>query len=385
MRESTNRYSIPFSKPYVTNSTEPQSLSLAIVRKVGPFANTVSSMPIGAAGIASFRAMPKATGFSITCRGVISTDAEQSAGSFRRLARPQHPDHKPFHQDRKSTVRLGPRRRRVDFAALRAIHQRNACIDKLLGLTGVEVPTRPFIGVVVADQLLLALWALPSVAYAVRDVNMKGCRFHVQSPIHDVPGTRQPEQLLEAVAKKPLQILTCALQRLATTRLIERNLSISRHASELTDEQWSKIEPLIPKRKPSKKGGRKRFGDCRCLEGILWVLRTGARWKDLPVQYPSPATCLRRLQEWEDAGIWLDLWRKFLGELDKERILSWDETFSDGTLSPEKKGAPTSAKPNAERVQSSWWWQTAGGYLCEFALPQRLRRKSRSLSRRSSK
>ena len=117
---------------------------------------------------------------------------------------------------------------------------------------------------------------------------------------------------------------------------------MSRHASELTDEQWSKIEPLIPKRKPSKKGGRKRIEDRRCFEGILWVLRSGARWKDLPERYPSPATCWRRLQEWEDAGVWLNLWRKFLGELDEEGILPWDETFSDGTFSPGKKGAPKS-------------------------------------------
>jgi len=160
---------------------------------------------------------------------------------------------------------------------------------------------------------------------------------------------------------------------------------MSRHASELTDEQWSKIEPLLPKRKPSANGGRKRIDDRRCFEGILWVLRSGARWKDLPSQYPSPATCWRRLQEWEDAGVWLTLWRKFLGELDEQGILSWDETFSDGTFSPAKKGAPTSERPNAERVQSSWWWQTAGVYLWEFALPQRPRRKSRSSNRPSSK
>ena len=98
------------------------------------------------------------------------------------------------------------------------------------------------------------------------------------------------------------------------------------------------------------------------------MLRSGARWKDLPSQYPSPATCWRRLQEWEDARVWLTLWRKFLGELDEQGIPSWDETFSDGTFSPAKKGAPTSERPNAERVQSSWWWQTAGVYLGEFAL-----------------
>jgi transposase len=129
---------------------------------------------------------------------------------------------------------------------------------------------------------------------------------------------------------------------------------MSRHASELTDEQWSKIEPLIPKRKHSKKGGRKRVEDRRCFEGTLWVLRSGARSNVLPLQYPSPATYWRRVQKWEDAGVWLGLWRESLGEIDEEGILSWDETFSDGTFSPVKKGTPTSARPNAERVQSSW-------------------------------
>ena len=69
------------------------------------------------------------------------------------------------------------------------------------------------------------------------------------------------------------------------------------------------------------------------------MLRSGARWKDLPERYPLPATCWRRLQEWEDAGVWLNRWRKFFGELDEEGILSWDDTFSDGTFSPEKRSA----------------------------------------------
>ncbi|GAB4109703.1 MAG: hypothetical protein Kow00105_18450 [Phycisphaeraceae bacterium] len=52
---------------------------------------------------------------------------------------------------------------------------------------------------------------------------------------------------------------------------------MARHDSELTDEQWNKIEPLLPKPKPSPQGGRKRLSDRRCFEGILWVLRSGAR------------------------------------------------------------------------------------------------------------
>src|ERR1700741_3888027 len=70
----------------------------------------------------------------------------------------------------------------------------------------------------------------------------------------------------------------------------------------LSDEQWSHIQPLLPKRRSQ---GRPWANDRLVLEGILWVLRTGARWKDLPDPYPSPATCWRRLRLWEEEGIWL--------------------------------------------------------------------------------
>lgn len=160
---------------------------------------------------------------------------------------------------------------------------------------------------------------------------------------------------------------------------------MSRHDSELTDEQWNKIEPLLPKPKASKQGGRKPIDDRRCFEGILWVLRSGARWKDLPATYPSPSTCWRRLRDWEEQDVWLTVWRAFLGELDEQGRLSWEETFGDGTFAPAKKGGETSAKPNGERVQSSWWWQTAGVFLWEFNSPRPRHTKSRSSKARSPK
>ena len=67
----------------------------------------------------------------------------------------------------------------------------------------------------------------------------------------------------------------------------------------LTDEQWAKIEPLLPKFKRSRKGGRKPAENRPILEGILWMLRTGARWQDLPKEYPSSSTCWRRLRDWK--------------------------------------------------------------------------------------
>ncbi|MBX6314880.1 MAG: transposase [Isosphaeraceae bacterium] len=117
-------------------------------------------------------------------------------------------------------------------------------------------------------------------------------------------------------------------------------------------KQWSKIEPLLPRPKPSPKGGRPRSDDRLCFEGIVWVLRSGARWQDLPECFPSPSTCWRRLRDWEAAGVWLKIWRTFLGALDARRRIAWDEGFADGSFAPAKKGAMRSARPRRARAPS---------------------------------
>ena len=143
----------------------------------------------------------------------------------------------------------------------------------------------------------------------------------------------------------------------------------------VTDKQWAKIEPLLPEYKPSPKGGRKRKGNREVFEGIAWVLRSGARWQDLPKAYPSPTTCWRRLQEWEEQGLWLKIWRKFLSELDERSQLEWEETFADGSFAPAKKGGSASARPNAARARSGWWWSTAKEFLWGTTWTRPARRK----------
>jgi len=150
---------------------------------------------------------------------------------------------------------------------------------------------------------------------------------------------------------------------------------MARQRVQVTDAQWARIEPLLPKFKRSVKGGRKPVDNRRVFEGILWVLRSGARWKDLPSEYPSPTTCWRRLRDWEEQEIWLKAWRTFLGELDAKGELDWAETFADGSCAPAKKGAPASERPNAERVRSGWWWSTAKVFLSETTWTRPVRRK----------
>ena len=114
----------------------------------------------------------------------------------------------------------------------------------------------------------------------------------------------------------------------------------------LSDKQWAKLEPLLPQY--SSAGGPWKYNRA-ILEGILWILKTGARWRDLPGDFGvSPATCWRRLRLWEEQDVWLKVWRHFLGDLDKRGQLDWSESFIDGSFSPAKKGALVSAKPSVQ-------------------------------------
>lgn len=74
------------------------------------------------------------------------------------------------------------------------------------------------------------------------------------------------------------------------------------------DALWAEIEPLLPPPKPRrlKNPGRKPVPDRAALTGILFVLRTGLRWRDLPAEMGcgSGVTCWRRLRDWQEAGVW---------------------------------------------------------------------------------
>ena len=106
----------------------------------------------------------------------------------------------------------------------------------------------------------------------------------------------------------------------------------------LTEEQWIKIAPLLPAPQASRKGGPKPIENRPVFEGILWVLRSGARWKDLPERYPAPSTCWRRLRDWDEQGVWLRAGRALLAELDEQDRIDWSEVFADGSFAPAKKG-----------------------------------------------
>ena len=150
--------------------------------------------------------------------------------------------------------------------------------------------------------------------------------------------------------------------------------------SMLTDAQWAKIGPLLPNLTSK---GRPWKDNRDTLEGILWVLKTGARWRDLPRGFPSPVTCWRRLSRWENDGTWETVWHAFLSELDRKGWLNWEESFADATFAPAKKGATEWASPNGERGRSAWWWWTAGAFLSRRPSIRPRRRRASSSKTRS--
>jgi transposase len=69
---------------------------------------------------------------------------------------------------------------------------------------------------------------------------------------------------------------------------------------ELTDYEWATIEPFLP----NKPRGVPRVNDRRVLNGIFWVLRLGAPWRDLPENFWPYKTCYNRFVRWRRAGVW---------------------------------------------------------------------------------
>jgi len=152
---------------------------------------------------------------------------------------------------------------------------------------------------------------------------------------------------------------------------------------DLTDAQWAILEPLLPKpRLRHDRRGRPWRDPRDVLNGILWVLRTGAPWKDLPDRYPSYQTCHRRFQRWVDNGTLRRVLKALARDLHARGGLDLSETFIDGTFASAKKKAAASGKPSAAKGPRSWPWQTALVFLSPLPSPRRRRTKPNSSNKR---
>ena len=101
----------------------------------------------------------------------------------------------------------------------------------------------------------------------------------------------------------------------------------------ICDAFWAQVEPLLPTRINTHRygGGRPRAPDRRCLNGILFVLRTGCQWRALDVTGICPgSTAHDRFQEWVQAGFFHRLWQAALTDYDELKGLDWSWLSADG-------------------------------------------------------
>ena len=97
----------------------------------------------------------------------------------------------------------------------------------------------------------------------------------------------------------------------------------------LTDQQWARLAPLLPPQRPAT--GRPAKDHRVVLEAILWVLRTGAPWRDLPSEHGPWRTAASRFYRWRQQGVWRRVLAALQAEADARGELDWSLHYVDGT------------------------------------------------------
>ena len=135
----------------------------------------------------------------------------------------------------------------------------------------------------------------------------------------------------------------------------------------MSDELWTVIEPLLPKQRRSRKGGRPPVPNRAALTGILFVLQTGIPWEYLPQEMGcgSGVTCWRRLRAWQRRGVWKRLHEVLLGRLAAADQIDWSRAVVDSRSVPAKRGVGSPARIRrikANRARSSMLFRTPRGF-----------------------
>src|ERR671933_811929 len=103
---------------------------------------------------------------------------------------------------------------------------------------------------------------------------------------------------------------------------------------DLPDQQYERLEPLLPPERPPKgsQGGRPFVSHRRTSNGLLWLDRTGAPWRDIPERYGPWQTLASRFYRWREHGLWQRILDALQQQADEEGLLDWEIHYVDGTV-----------------------------------------------------
>jgi transposase len=124
---------------------------------------------------------------------------------------------------------------------------------------------------------------------------------------------------------------------------------MARH--DLSDFEWSVIEPLLP----NKPRGVPRVDDRRVLNGIFWRFRTGSPWADIPERYGPHTTCYNRFVRWREAGIWDRLLSAMSEAVDGEIVM-----IDSSSVRVHQHGAARKKRTRKPRTAALWAAPKAG-------------------------
>jgi transposase len=123
---------------------------------------------------------------------------------------------------------------------------------------------------------------------------------------------------------------------------------------ELSDQQWARIAPLLPHATPHGKPGRPGHDQRPIVNGILWILPTGAPWRDLPERYGPWKTVFHRFNAWRQDGTWVRIVTSLLDELDDKGLIDHDLWCIDGSVIRASRAAAGAKKKGKRRPKARW-------------------------------
>jgi transposase len=100
---------------------------------------------------------------------------------------------------------------------------------------------------------------------------------------------------------------------------------------DLTAQQWELLRLFLPPEKPRGRG-RPNKDHRTIVNGILWILRTGSPWRDLPERYGSWSTVANRFYRWRKRGVWTKLLEALARDADAQGRLNWEIHYVDSTV-----------------------------------------------------